>query len=136
MSSVRGDESTGELISRLSTQTSELVRGEIRLAQAEISQKVKYAGFGAGAFGAAALIGFFGLGALIATMIIALDLVVPLWLAGLIVALALLLLAGVLALVGRKQVDHAAPAVPERTVENVKEDVRTVKEARQHDHTT
>ncbi|MDF9715305.1 phage holin family protein [Nocardioides sp. ChNu-153] len=136
MSSVRGDESTGELISRLSTQTSELVRGEIKLAQAEIARKVRYAGFGAAGFGAAALIGFFGLGTLIATIIIALDLVVPLWLAGLIVTLALLLLAGVLALVGKKQVAHATPAVPERTVENVKEDVRTVKEARQHDHTT
>lgn len=132
MSSVRGDESTGELISRLSTQTSELLRGEIRLAQAEITQKVKYAGFGAGAFGGAAVVALYGGGALVATVIIALAIVLPAWLAALIVTVSLFLLAGLLALVGRGQVKHATPPVPERAVEGVKEDVQTVKEARNH----
>lgn len=119
MSAVRGDESTGELISRLSTQTSELLRGEIRLAQAEITQKVRYAGFGAGAFGA--------------TVVLALAVVLPAWLAALVVTLALALLAGLLAVVGRKQVRNATPPVPERAVAGVREDVQTVKEARHHD---
>ncbi|HEY1135230.1 MAG TPA: phage holin family protein [Nocardioides sp.] len=133
MSNVRGDESTGELIARLSSQTSELVRGEIRLAQAEITQKVRYAGFGVGAFGAAGVVAFYGGGALCATAIIALALVLPAWLAALVVTATLFLVAGVLALVGRRQVKNATPPVPARAVEGVKEDVRTVKGAR-HGH--
>ncbi|MDT9592384.1 phage holin family protein [Nocardioides zeae] len=131
---VRGDESTGELISRLSAQSSELLRGEIRLAQAEITQKVKYAGFGAGALGAAGLVALYGGGALVATVVIALAIVVPAWLAALIVTVTLFALAGLLAVVGRRQLAHATPPVPQRAVDGVKEDVRTVKEARHHDH--
>jgi len=134
VSSVHGDETTGELIARLSTQTSELLRGEIRLAQAEISRKVKYAGFGAGAFGAAGVLALYGGGALVATAIIALALVLPAWLAALVVTVALFVLAGLLAVVGRSQVKNAAPPVPERAVEGLKTDVRTVKEAREHGH--
>lgn len=133
MSAVRGDESTGELISRLSTQTSELLRGEIRLAQAEITQKVRYAGFGAGAIGGAAVVGLYAGGALVATVVLALAVVLPAWLAALVVTLALALLAGLLAVVGRKQVRNATPPVPERAVAGVREDVQTVKEARHHD---
>lgn len=134
MSDVHGDETTGELIARLSSQTSELLRGEIRLAQAEITQKVRYAGFGAGAFGAAGVLAVYGGGALVATAIIALALVLPAWLAALVVTLALFVLAGIAAVVGRNQVKNAAPPVPERAVEGLKTDVRTVKEAREHDH--
>ena len=69
--------STGELLSRLSDQTSRLVRGELQLAQAELSGKVKHYGVGAGMFGAAGLLTFFGMATLITTAILALALVVP-----------------------------------------------------------
>ena len=61
-------------------------------------------------------------------MILALAHALPDWLAALIVAVVLLALAGVAALVGRKEIQQATPAVPQATVQGVKEDVATVKE--------
>lgn len=128
----RGEPSTGELISRLSTDLSTLVRDELRLATAEMSGKAKKAGIGAGMFGAAGLLALYGGGVLLATIIIALDLVMPLWLAALIVALVLLIAAGVAALLGKNKVSEAGSPVPERAVESVKADVAAVRNARDH----
>jgi uncharacterized membrane protein YqjE len=121
------DEPIGALVHRLSEQIPELVRSELRLAQAELSEKGKRAGIGIGMFSGAGLLALFGLGTLIATAILALDLVLPAWLAALIVALVILAIAGVLALIGKKEVQQATPAAPERTIASVKEDVATVK---------
>ena len=128
------DLSTGQLISQLSEQTSTLVRSELALAKVELTNSAKHAGLGAGLFSVAGVLAWFGLGALIATAIIALDLVLPLWAAALIVTLVLFVAAGIAALVGKKQVQQVTPT-PERTVENVKLDVQEVKESRSHDHT-
>jgi uncharacterized membrane protein YqjE len=128
--SADAEPTTGELLSRLSEQTSELIRSEMRLAQAEMTQKAKRAGIGAGLFGVAGVIALYAVGAAIATIIIALALVLDLWLAALIVTVVLFVIAGVAALVGKGQVQQATPAAPERAVENVKRDVETVKEAR------
>jgi uncharacterized membrane protein YqjE len=121
------DATTGELVSRLSQEVSELVRNELRLAQAEVSGKAKKAGIGAGLFGAAGITALFGVGVLIATAILALDLVMDAWLAALIVGVVLLAAAGIAALLGKKKVQEAAPPVPTETVESVKRDVQAVK---------
>ncbi|MCH1865977.1 phage holin family protein [Nocardioides sp. CFH 31398] len=128
--SAEAEPTTGELLSRLSEQTSALIRSEMRLAQAEMTQKAKRAGIGAGLFGAAGVIALYGVGAAIATIIIALALVLDLWLSALIVTVVLFVVAGVAALVGKGQVQQATPVAPEHAVENVKRDVETVKEAR------
>jgi uncharacterized membrane protein YqjE len=125
---VTQDASTGELVSRMSQEVSQLVRDELRLAQAELSGKAKRAGVGAGLFGAAGLIALYGVGVLIATVILALALVLDAWLAALIVGVVLLAAAGVAALLGRKNVEQAGSPVPTDTVESVKRDVRAVKE--------
>lgn len=122
-----GPEPVGALVHRLSEQIPELVRSELRLAQVELTQKGKAAGLGIGLFSAAGLLAFFGAATLIATAVIALDLALPLWLAALIVAVALLAVAGVVALLGKKKVSAATPAAPERAIAGVKEDVATVK---------
>ena len=119
---------TGELVTRLSTQISELVRGELALAKAELAEKGKRAGLGAGMLGAAGVLALYGLGALIATVIAALALVMPVWLAALIVAIVIFIVAGVLGLLGRGQIRRATPPVPENTVESVKRDVAAVSE--------
>ena len=119
---------TGELITRLSSQVSELVRGEIALAKAELTQKGKRAGIGAGLAGAAGVLALYGVGALITTVIAALALVLPVWAAALIVAVVIFIVAGVLGLLGKNQIQRAAPPVPESTVESVKRDVATVSE--------
>jgi uncharacterized membrane protein YqjE len=123
--------STPQLLTRLSEQTSALVRAEMRLAQAEIRESAKHAGLGAGLFGGAGVFAWFGFGALVAAAILALDLVLPTWAAALIVAGALFGVAGVAALAGKKQVSEVAPPVQE-SAESLKHDVRTVQEAR-HD---
>jgi ABC-type multidrug transport system fused ATPase/permease subunit len=127
-----GEQSTGELVSRLSQDVSQLVRDELRLAQAEVSGKAKKAGLGAGMLGAAGVLALYGLGVLIATAVLALALVLDAWLAALIVAIVLLAVAGIAALLGKKRVTEAAPPVPERAVDSVKRDVDAVRHARDH----
>lgn len=121
------DEPLGALVHRLSEQIPELVRSEIRLAQAELTEKGKRAGLGIGMFSAAGLLAFLGLSTLVATAILALALVLPAWAAALIVAVLLFVGAGIVALVGKKEVEQATPPAPERAIENVREDVATVK---------
>lgn len=121
------DEPLGALAHRLSEQIPELVRSEMRLAQAELTQKGKRAGLGIGMFSLAGLLAFFGVAVLIATAVVALDLVLPLWAAGLIVAGALLVCALGAALGGRNEVQQAIPPAPEQTIASVKQDVAAVK---------
>lgn len=124
------DASTAELVSRLGEQVSTLIRSELRLAQVELQEKGKRAGIGAGLFGGAGLVALFGAGGLVACAILALALVMDAWLAALIVGVVLLAVAGILALVGRSQVQRAAPPLPTEAVEGIKQDIQTVKERR------
>lgn len=121
--------SSGELVSRLSEQVSHLVRDELRLAQAELKQKGKRAGIGAGLTGAAGVISLFGLGVLVAAVIAALALALSVWAAALIVGGVLLLLAGGLALAGIGQVKRATPPTPDQAIASTKRDIETVKES-------
>jgi hypothetical protein len=125
----RADPSITELMTQLSSQTSRLVRDELRLAQKEFSNSAKHAGIGAGIFSGAGLLAVFGLGALTTAAIAALALVLDVWAAALIVAVVLLAAAGIAALISKKQLEQASPT-PERTVANVKQDINEVKEAR------
>jgi VIT1/CCC1 family predicted Fe2+/Mn2+ transporter len=122
------DASTGELISQLTEQLSRLVRDEARLAQAEVTQKAKKLGVGAGLFGGAGLMAFFGTAVLIAAVVLGLAVVLPAWLAALIVAVVLFAVAGVLALVGKKDVAQASPPLPTQAIAGVQADVATVKQ--------
>jgi uncharacterized membrane protein YqjE len=121
------EQSIGELVKDLANQTSTLVRQEIDLAKAEMTERGKRAGKGAGMLAGGAVAALLALGALTACLIAALDLAMPTWLAALIVAVVYAAIAGVLAQVGRKQVQEAAPPVPEETIESVKEDVQWAK---------
>jgi uncharacterized membrane protein YqjE len=117
----------GELLKQLSEETTRLVHQELELAKAELTQKGKQAGIGAGLFGAAGAIGFLALAALTTCFILALDAAMPAWLAALIVAVIYGAIAAVLALRGRAKVRQAVPPVPEQTIETVKEDVQWAK---------
>lgn len=117
----------GALVHQLSQQIPELVRSEIRLAQAEVAQKGKRVGIGIGMFSVAGLLAFFALAALVATAILALAHVVDAWLAALIVAVVLLAAAGVAGLLGRNKVAEGTPPAPQRAIEGIKEDIATVK---------
>ncbi len=123
------DDSIATLIKQVTEESSRLVRTELKLAQVEMTEKAKTAGVGIGAFGAAGVLALFGIGCLIVTAIFALALVLPTWAAALIVGVVVLAVAGVAALIGKKKVGQAAPAVPTSTVENVKADVAEIKES-------
>ena len=124
-----GELSTGELVSQLSEQVSHLVRDELRLAQAELKQKGKRAGIGAGLAGAGGLLSLYGVSALVVAVVAAPALVLPVWAAALIVGAVLLLSAGLLALAGIGQVKRSTPLTPDEAIASTKRDIETVKES-------
>lgn len=127
-SSAAGDQrSTGELIAAFTEQTSTLIRQEMRLAQAELQHKAKDVGVGAGLFGAAGVLALYGGAALIATLIAALSLLLPVWAAAGVVTLVLFVAAGIAALLGKNKVSDGLPPAPEQTIDSVKDDVATLK---------
>ena len=117
----------GELVQQLSEQTSSLVRKELQLAQLEMQEKGKRAGIGAGLFGGAGAIALFGLAVLVAAAVLGLATALDAWLSALIVAVVLLAVAGVAALMGKKQVQQAVPPAPEQAIQSTKRDVDAVK---------
>jgi uncharacterized membrane protein YqjE len=121
------DHSIGELVKDLATETSTLVRQELDLAKAEITERGKQAGKGAGMLAAGAVVALLALGALTACIIAALDNAMATWLAALIVTVVYGAIAGVLAMSGRKQIREATPPVPEQAIDSVKEDVQWAK---------
>jgi Flp pilus assembly protein TadB len=121
------DASMGELMSQLSSQTSRLVRDEMRLAQKEFQEAAKHAGIGAGLFSVAGLLAFFGFATLITAAIAGLAVVLPVWAAALIIAVVLFAVAGIAALLSKKQVDEVSP--PRQTIESIKKDIDEVKDA-------
>jgi hypothetical protein len=125
---VAPEASAGELVKHLSEQVSRLIRDELKLAEYEMTSKARRMGRGAGVFGGSGLAALYGIGCLLAAAIIGLASVLPAWAAALIVGGALLLIAGLAALVGKSQVSKAVPPVPEQTVQSVKADVEEIKE--------
>lgn len=119
--------SMAELVNKLSEQASRLAHLEVELAKAELLRKGRRAGLGAGMFGGASVFGLFALGALVAAAIIGLGRVITPWLAALIVATALGLLAGIIAMAGARTLAEAVPPIPEQTVETVREDLEYAK---------
>jgi uncharacterized membrane protein YqjE len=124
---VQDDPTLGALVHDLTQQVPQLIRSEMRLAQAEMTEKGKRAGLGLGLFSAAGLLAFLGLCCLIATAILGLAHALPDWLAALLVGVVLFAGAGVAALVGKKEVQQATPPAPEHAIEGVKEDIAVVK---------
>lgn len=125
---VRDEHTVGELVGQATEQISRLARQEVALAKEELAEKGRRVGVGGGMLGAAGAFGYAGLLALAATGIVALDLVLPLWAAALIITGVLFVIAGVLALAGRGQLRRATPPKPERTLGSVKADVEEIKE--------
>ncbi|MFJ4937996.1 phage holin family protein [Streptomyces pseudovenezuelae] len=124
-------EPVGELVQRASQQLSQLVREEMRLAQAEMTQKGKRFGKGGGLFGGAGLIGVLTLQALVATAIAALALVLDVWAAALIVTSVLAAVTALMSVLGKQQISKASPPAPEQTMDSVKADMAEIREKAQ-----
>lgn len=121
--------STADLVRDVTELVPRLVQEELALAKAELAEKGKHAGVGVGLFGGGGLFAFFGIAVLIAAAVLGLAEALPAWASALIVAAILLLLAGILALVGRSQVKQAVPPLPSEAVDSTKQDVQAVKES-------
>jgi hypothetical protein len=117
----------GDLMRQLAQETSTLVRQELDLAKAEMTQKGKRAGVGIGQLGAAGVAGLYALGALTAAVIALLGMYIHVWIAALIVAIIYAAIAGVLALTGRKRLQEAVPPKPDQAIQSTKEDVQWAK---------
>jgi hypothetical protein len=122
------ERSTAELVKLATEQASLLVRDELKLAQLEMTRKGKQAGMGAGLLGGGGLIALYGVGCLIACVIIAISGAVAAWLAALIVGAALLAAAAIAARTGKGRLQRGTPPVPSETVSSIKTDVQQIKE--------
>lgn len=123
------ERSTTELIRDLGDQLGDLVGSEVRLARHELERKGKQAGKGATMFGMAGGLALFGLAGLLTSAILALAIVLPAWLAALAVGGGMLLIAGLIALVGSVRLKSSTPLAPRETLDGVRWDVRTLREA-------
>ena len=121
--------STAEIVKDIVGNIQEIIRSEIRLAAAEMKEKVSQAAKGGIAFTAGAITALYALGFLLVAIYNVLSYAVWPWLAAVIVAVALGLGAGVMIAAGRQRFRQLNPK-PERTVESVKEDIAWIKNRR------
>ena len=121
------ERSLGELLSDLARDTGLLVRNEVALAKAEMSQKASSVGKHAGIIGAGGALAYAGLLAIIAGIIVLLDTWLPLWGAALLVGIILAAVGGAMAMSGINGLKKENLA-PQQTIESVKEDVEWAKE--------
>ena len=129
------DASTGQLMTQAMEDISTLIRDELQLAKQDLAESGKKVGMGAGLFGGAGVLALYGLGALIATIILGIAEGLAPWIAAGIVTVVLFAAAGVAALLGKGKISHVAEAPHERA-QSVKADIDTVKhgsEGQQHD---
>ena len=118
------DRSVGELVSKLSEEASALIRDEMRLAQVELARKARFAGLGAGLMGAAGGVAGFGIACLVASAVLGLAVAVPAWLSALLIGLGLLCVAGLAAVLGKREISAALPPLPEEALDEVKADLK------------
>jgi len=122
----QADRSIPELLQKLASDTTQLVRQEIQLAQAEIGQKVRTAGRSLPLLAVTAVLAVGAFGTLTATLILALAVVVPAWAAALIVTAVYAIVAAVTAKIGIDALKKAEAPGPEQTIETIRDDVEAV----------
>jgi uncharacterized membrane protein YqjE len=119
--------STTELVQRVGDLVSRLVRDELALAKAELTEKARRAGIGIGLFSGAGLLVAYAVGVFVAAMVLGLAVWLPAWAAAVVTGLILLLVAAILGWQGRRQLDHVNPPVPEQAVASVRADLDELK---------
>ena len=115
------------LISDVPRLVTDLVKGELELAKLELIAKGKKFGVGAALIVVALIILLLFVTMLLTAVVLALGQIMPPWLAALLVALVLLIVAAVLGFVGYKAVQKALPPKPERAMRNLQRDVNVLK---------
>ncbi|WP_431219687.1 phage holin family protein [Leifsonia xyli] len=111
-----------------------LFTAELNHLKAELAEKAKHAGVGMGLLAAAALLLFYGLGALIAAGILGIAVALPAWAAALIVFGALVVIAVVLALIGVRSFKKMDGVAPSQTIDSIKQDTDALKGLGKYDN--
>ena len=105
----------------------ELVKGELNLLKAEMLTKAKIFGLAAGLLVGALVIVLYAIGVLLTAAVMGLATVMPAWLAALVIAVVMLIVAGILGWLGWKRLKKGLPITPKRTIDSVKNDINAVK---------
>lgn len=105
----------------------ELFHREVELLKAELIAKLKALGVGAGLLAGAVVVLLFMVGVLLTSAVLALSLVLPGWLAALIVAAFLLIVAGILALIGYRVLKRGIPPLPTESIDSLQKDYRAIR---------
>ena len=117
----------GEIARDLTRDVSLLMRQEVELAKAELTQKGRTAAPGLGMIGGAGVVGLMAAGALTAFLVLVLSVFLPGWASALIVGAVLAAVAYLLVKQGKERVEEAGAPIPKQTIETVKEDVEWAK---------
>ncbi len=123
----KDEKSLGDLFSELATETSNLVKQEVSLAQAEITQKAVKVGKNVGFLVVGGAIGYAALLAFIAALIIGLSYLIPAWAAALIVGVVVAIAAAVMIMSALNALKNTG-LTPTQTVETIKEDAQWLKD--------
>ena len=115
------------LITDIPVLIQELFHREVELLKAEMFAKLKALGAGAGLLAGALVVLLFMIGVLLTAAVLALSLVLPGWLAALIVAAFLLIVAGILVLIGYRILKRGIPPLPTESIDSLKRDYRAIR---------
>jgi len=115
------------LITDIPALIQELFHREVELLKAELIAKLKALGVGGGLIAGAAVVLLFMIGVLLTSAVLALSLVMPGWLAALIVAAFLLIVAGILALIGYRILKRGIPPLPTESIDSLQKDYRAIR---------
>jgi uncharacterized membrane protein YqjE len=118
--------SSAEVVQDLVRNVQEILRSEVRLAKAEITEEAKKAAQSAALSAGGAILSIFALGLLLWAAVYALSLALPLWAAALIIGVLVGIVAGIMLAVGRARMKQVHPK-PETTIRSVKENVQWLK---------
>lgn len=124
--STGSDRTIGQLVTDATRDVQGIVRSEIALAKAEVTSGAKVMGKGAGLLAGAGVVAVFALVFLLHTLARVIAVWLPVWAGYAIVTAVLLLVAAVLALVGKKALDSAKPK-PEKAIEQAQATVAAIK---------
>ncbi len=113
-------EGLGSLVTGIVEDLQGIVRGEVLLAKTELKEDVSILGKAAASLVAGALIGLVGFIFLMLAVTYLINTQLEMWLSAGIVAVALLLIAGILVMSGKKAMS-AASLKPDQTIDSLKE---------------
>ena len=123
----RGLRPLPQLAKDLVAQLRRLIASELALFKAEMTAKAKAAGMGAGLLAGALLFLFFAFGVLVTAAVVGFALILPAWLAALIVAAILIVIAVVIGLIGWRSLKRGIPPVPEDLGSELSADFQALK---------